>query len=168
MPLKLLKNIWKSNQNGLGFYCVNIFKTQKLNPTLKYLLESNVLNDEQFGNVENKITSNSSEIYGPLILIKIEESDFKTLNFQELKYEIIEYWKDENWGTDLPIFKENFELALSDIAEFDFENREYYYINIEKIDSKKITEPNFFTYLICIISTLKNSDKIITMTFGLD
>lgn len=132
------------------------------------MLESHILNDEQFGNAEMEIISNFSEFYGLLTLNKIEESDFKTLNFKKLKSEIIEYWKDENWGDDSLIFKEDFEFSISYIAEYNVENRKYYYISIEKINSEKLTEPIFFTYLICIISTLKDSVGIIRMTFGLD
>lgn len=168
MPLKLIENIWKSNESGLGFYCVNIFKILKANPSLNYLLNNNILNDEQFGNCQNKVISKSTELYGSIILNKLEETDFQNLSFNELKYEIEKYWKDEDWGVDLQIFKENFELAISNISKYSIEKRKYFLLNTEKIHSEKLTNPNFFTYLVCIISTLKDSNEVITLTFGLD
>jgi len=168
MPLKLIENIWKSNENGLGFYLINIFQKFDTDLSLKNLLQSNILNDTQFGDYKLESIPDPTKVYSSIILDKIEVSDFKILDFQELRNEISEYWTDDNWGADLPIFKENFEIAIKKLYEYSENKRTYYYINIEKINPEKLAKPNFFTYLISIISTLENSDKIITLTFGLD
>ena len=170
MNIKLKTNIWKSDKSRLGFYCVNIFESSEINPKLAKLLESKILKEKEFGPIEtiNKRFKQSSDYYGSIILNKIDSSDFKTLDYNEFKSEVKEYWSDEDWGEDLPIFKKNFELAISDLKQFELSNRNFYYINTEKTDPKKLTNPNFFTYLVCAISTKKNSNKIITLTFGLD
>ena len=170
MNLELKQNIWKSDESGLGFYCVNIFECSEKKPELKELLENGILKEKEFGPISTmkKELKESADYYGSILLNKIEISDFKTLNFCDLNSEFQEYWKDEDWGEDLPIFKKNFELAISNLDKFELSNWNFYYINAEKTDSEKLTDPNFFTYLICVISTEKESNKIITLTFGLD
>tara|TARA_R100000306_G_scaffold22765_4_gene26143 strand:- start:119 stop:631 length:513 start_codon:yes stop_codon:yes gene_type:complete len=170
MTLELRQNIWKSDESGLGFYCVNIFECSEKNPELKELLKNRILKEKEFGPIRTmkKVLKEPTNYYGSILLNKIETSDFKTLNFSDLNSEFQEYWKDEDWGEDLPIFKKNFELAISSLNRFELSIRNFYYINAEKTDSEKLTDPNFFTYLVCVISTEKESNKIITLTFGLD
>jgi len=170
MNLELKQNIWKSDKSGLGFYCVNVIESSNIDTNLTELLQSNILKEKEFGPIETirKELKGPTNYYGSFLLNKISTSDFKTLDFNGLESEIAEYWKDEDWGEDLQIFKKNFELALSNLDEFDLSKRTFYYINAEKLDSDKLTDPNFFTYLVCVISTEKESNKIITLTFGLD
>jgi len=170
MKIELKQNIWKADDSGLGFYCVNIFECSQDCPNLMELLKNEILKEKEFGPIQTmkKELKESTDYYGSILLNEINTSDFKSLNFNQLKSEITEYWKDEDWGEDLPVFKANFELAISNLNEFELSNRTFYYINAEKTDSKKLTEPNFFTYLVCIISTEKESNNIITLTFGLD
>lgn len=170
MKFELKQNIWKSDESGLGFYCLNIFECSVKSPELKDLLKNKILKEKEFGPIKTmkKELKEPTDYYGSFLLKEIEISDFKTLNFNELNSEINEYWKDEDWGEDLPIFQKNFELAISNLNEKDLSNRIFYYINAEKIDSKKLTIPNFFNYLVCVISTEKESNEIITLTFGLD
>ena len=170
MNLELKQNIWKSDESGLGFYCVNIFECSEKNPELKELLKNNILKEKEFGPIKTmeKELKEPTDFYGSILLNKIDISDFKKLDFSDFNSEFQKYWKDEDWGEDLPIFKKNFELAISNLDKFELSNRNFYYINAEKIDSEKLTNPNFFTYLVCAISTEKESNKIITLTFGLD
>jgi hypothetical protein len=170
MNLELKQNIWKSDKNGLGFYCVNVIESSTNNPNLSELLQSEILKENEFGDVKsmNKSSKDDSNHYGAFLMDKINQSDFEKFDFNGLKDKIAEYWTDEDWGADLPIFKKNFDLVLSDLNKFELSTRNFYYINAEKTDSKKLTDPNFFTYLVCIISTEKESNKIITLTFGLD
>lgn len=170
MNIELKQNIWKSDESGLGFYCLNIYECSTKNPDLKELLKNEILKEKEFGPIETmkKELKEPTDYYGSILLKEIETSDFKALDFNGLKSEISEYWKDEDWGEDLSIFQKNFELAISDLKKLNLSNWKFYYINTEKMDSKKLTDPNFFTYLVCAISTEKNSNKIITLTFGLD
>jgi hypothetical protein len=170
MKIELKRNIWKSDESGLGFYCVNIFECSQDSPNLMDLLENEILKEEEFGPIgtTKKESKEPTDYYGSILLNKINTSDFRTLHFNDLKSEMKEYWKDEDWGEDLPVFKANFELATSNLNEFELSNRTFYYINTEKIDSKKLTDPNFFSYLVCVISTEKESNNIITLTFGMD
>ena len=170
MNLELKQNIWKSDKSGLGFYCVNVIESSTNNPNLSELLKSEILKEHEFGDVKSMESNlkNNPNYYGAFLMDKINESDFEEYDFNGLKSKIGEYWKDENWGEDLPIFKKNFELAISDLNQFELSTRNFYYISAEKTDSEKLTDPNFFTYLVCVISTEKESNKIITLTFGLD
>ncbi|MFD2562631.1 hypothetical protein [Aquimarina rubra] len=170
MNLELKQNIWNSDESGLGFYCVNIFECSEKNPVLKKLLKNEILKEKEFGPIKSmkKELKEPTDYYGSILLNKIDVSDFKALDFNSLNLELQEYWKDEDWGEDLPIFKKNFDLAISNLNKFELSNRNFYYINAEKIDSDKLTDPNFFTYLVCVISTQIESNKIITLTFGLD
>ncbi len=170
MNLELKQNIWKSDKNGLGFFCVNIFEYVQDSPSLIELLQNEILKEKEFGPIESmkKELIEPTNYYGSFLLNKISSSDFKTLNFNELESEITEYWKDEDWGEDLSVFKKNFELALSNLNGFDLSKRTFHFINAEKLELDKLTDPNFFTYLVCAISTEKESKKIITLTFGLD
>lgn len=154
----------------MGFYCINIFQSSVIYPNLKELLNNNILKEEELCDVSHsrKEKKMNSEYYGAFIKNKIYESDFIKLNFEALKSKISEYWQDVNWGSDLPIFKKNFDLALSDLRDFDLNNKEYYYIEIEELNPDKIIDPNFFVYLVCVISIEEKSNKIITLTFGLD
>lgn len=170
MNFELKQNIWKSDKSGLGFYCLNIFECSAKNPDLEELLTNNILIEKEFGPLKiiKKELREPTDYYGSILLKEIEASDFKALDFNGLKSEINEYCKDEDWGDDLPIFRTNFQQAIFDLNKLDLSDRNYYYINTEKIDSRKLTEPNFFSYLVCIISTKNESNKIITLTFGLD
>ncbi|MEO0505369.1 MAG: hypothetical protein AAF090_04405 [Bacteroidota bacterium] len=170
MNIELKQNIWKSDESGLGFYCINIYECSKQNPDLEELLKNDILKEKEFGpfeRIKNELRG-PVDHYGPILLKEIEISDFKTLDFNGLKSEINNYWKDEDWGKDLPIFQKNFELAIANLNKLNLSNRKFYYINAEKIDSKKLTEPNFFTYFVCIISTENKTNKLINLTFGLD
>jgi hypothetical protein len=170
MNLELKQNIWNSDESGLGFYCVNIFECSQDSPNLIELLQTKILKEKEFGPIETmkKELKEPTDYYGSILLNKINPSDFKTLNLNELESEINEYWKDEDWGEDLPVFKRNFELAISNLDGIDLSKWTFYYVNSEKLDSEKLADPNFFTYLVCVILTKKESNKIITMTFGLD
>ncbi|MFT5918181.1 MAG: hypothetical protein ACJAWV_003510 [Flammeovirgaceae bacterium] len=170
MKLELKKNIWKSDESGLGFYCLNIFECSEMNPNIKDLLINKILKEKEFGSIENINTESKepTDYYGSIFLNKIQPSDFKVLNFKQFKSEIKEYWKDEDWGEDLPIFKNNFELAISVFNQIELSTRNFYYINAEEIDSEKLVHPHFFTYFVCIISTQKESNKIFILTFGID
>lgn len=169
MNLELYKNIWESD-SGLGFYCVNIIRSSKPNPSLTELLRTDILKEREFGDIStrNKILKGSARYYGPLLKNKINESDFKKLTFPELESEIEIYWRDENWGEDLPVFKKNFRKAKANLHDCNLENRIFYLANADMLSSEKLTDPNFFTYFVCIISTEPNSNDIITLTFGLD
>ena len=69
---------------------------------------------------------------------------------------------------DLLIFKKNFELALLSLDEFELSNRTFFYISADEISPEKLTEPNFFSYLVCVIAIERYSNKVITLTFGSD
>jgi hypothetical protein len=170
MKIELKQNIWNSDKSGLGFYCINIFECSEKEPDLKVLLKNEILKEKELGPVKTmkKELDEPTNYYGSILLEKIYSSDFKKLDFSGLKSEIEEYWKDEDWGEDLPIFKNNFDLAISDLIEINLSIRDFYYVNTEKINSEKLTNPNFFTYFVSIISIEKKSNKIITLTFGLD
>ena len=170
MDIKLKENIWKSDKSFLGFYCVNIFECSEMNTNLERLLKYKILKEIDFGPIKTmrENIEEPTNYYGSFLLDKICSTDFKALDFDGLKAEIREYWKNEDWGNDLPIFKTNFELALSNLKEFDLKNRKYFYLNAEKLDSNKLINPIIYAYLICIISTKPESNKIITLTFGLD
>jgi len=170
MNLELKQNIWNSDESGLGFYCLNIYECSTKNPDLKELLKNEILKELEFGPIDTMKSElkEPTDYYGSILLKEIDTSDFKTLDFNGLKSEISGYWKDENWGEDLPVFQKNFELAISDLNKLNLSNRNFYYINAGKIDSKKLADPNFFAYLVCIISTENKSNEIITLTFGLD
>lgn len=170
MRFKLKQNIWKPNENGLGFYCVNVIESTKTNPSLTELLKYNILKQEEFGDVKtmSKIINNFPNYYGSFLIDKIEISDFQSLNWNGLKSEISAFYEDGEWGEDLPIFKKNFELAFLNQTDSNLSKQTFYYINAEKTDSNKLANPNFFSYLICIICTKKESNIINTLTFGLD
>ena len=170
MNIELKQNIWKSDKSALGFFCVNIFECSERNPGLNKMLQNKILKEINFGPIETMRESikEPTGYYGSLLLNKICSTDFKTLDFGRLKSEIREYWKNEDWGNDLPIFKKNFDLAISSLTEFDLENRKYFYLNAEKLNKDKLDDSNFYAYLVCIISTKLESNKIITLTFGLD
>ncbi|POY40034.1 hypothetical protein C3L50_09455 [Flavobacterium alvei] len=53
MELKLLKNIWKTDESYLGFYCTNIFQSSVIYPNLKELLNNNILKEEEFCDVSH-------------------------------------------------------------------------------------------------------------------
>lgn len=168
MELKLLNNIWKSSKSYFGFYCVNIYQVNAVNTTLSILLDLNILNDNHLRDISVRQSENPSISYGPIVLSKLSSKNFKEINYDELKLEISNYWKDENWGSDLLVFKENFEEALKDILPYLPQDRIYYYLNVEKIDVEILENPNFYSYFVTIISTLKDSEEVIVMTFGID
>ena len=170
MNIELKENIWKSDESALGFYCVNIFECSEKNPELSKMLQNRILKEIDFGPIETmrKSVKEPTDYYGSVLLNQISALDFKKLNFDGLKSEIQEYWKDDDWGDDLPIFKKNFDLAISELTGLDLEARDFYYLNAEKLESDKIDDPNFYIYLVCIISTKPESNEIITLTFGLD
>ncbi|HMB64716.1 MAG TPA: hypothetical protein VKN36_16665, partial [Eudoraea sp.] len=161
MNLSLRQNIWKSDESGLGFYCVNIIESSLVNPDLKELLKSDILKEREFKEISSisKVLQGNPKYYGAFLKEKIDVTDFEKLDFDGLKHNLSEYWKDKNWGDDLPIFRKNFELAASHLDSFELSNRTFYLINAEKIDLTKLMDPNFFTYFVCIISTEPKSDK---------
>lgn len=170
MDIKRTHNIWKLDESGLGFYCVNTFQCSWRNPNIKALLRYKILKEEQFGHpdYEEYCSKNLDNIYGPILLNEILPSDFLALSFDELKSEIEDFWNDEDWGEDLPIFKKNFNQVISDLENENLSERKFYYVNMDRLPQAKLIAPHFFDYLVCIIATKKNSYEVITMTFGLD
>lgn len=169
MYLELEKNIWEVK--SLGFYCINIFKCSENNPNLKNLLSNNVLNENEFGPVDRLKKEIHQEIpnyYGAFQLDLISESDFISFDFESFLFQIKKYCSSEEWGEDLPVFENNFKSAISKLKNYNLNSFKYYYLDMEKIDDKKLIDPNFFIYLICIIAIETNSNKVITLTFGFD
>ena len=169
MNLELQQNIWKADANGIGFYCLNIFECSQINPDIQELLQNEILKDNEFGQIEMMPKAiNENEYYGCFNLKKLNPSDFEALDFYSFKTKIEEFWNDDDWGEDLPIFKKYFKEALEKLNQFDLTNRKFYYINAHTTDSEKLKDLNFYTYLVCAISTSRESNKVITMSFGLD
>lgn len=171
MQLKLTHNIWKSDEKGLGFFCINTFSSSVKNPNLEELLKAHILNSAEFRTIqeiEKEVRVISTENYGAIIIDKIEKSDFKELDYVQLISEIEKFCQDENWGEDLEVFKKNFKNAIFCFSDDDLKKRKFYYLNTEELNSEKIANPNFFTYLICFISTSTEDNEVVCFTFGAD
>jgi len=160
---------FKLDQNYLGFFSWNLFESEFSENSFEKVLNSKLLNDK-FDNLkknELRISKINETNFGPFDTNKLTENDFIKLNYTELITEIEKYWKDENWGNDLPIFKENIKYVFNKL-EFELGEKEFYYINMETTNNQKLINPNFYSYFVSIISIEKNSNKIITTYYGLD
>ena len=166
---KKIDGEFKNDLNYLGFFCWNLFESDFHEIKLENILNAELLNEE-FDNLkknENIISKIKSSTFGPFDIHKLTKKDFTKLNHIELITEIDNYCKDENWGNDLPIFKDNIKYVFNKL-EFNLSEKEFYYINMETTDNQKLINPNFWSYFVAIISIEKNSNKIITSYFGLD
>ena len=166
---KKIDGQFKNNLNYLGFFNWNLFESNFPEIKLDNVLNAKLLNEEfdKLKKDEIAISKIKSPTFGPFDIHKLTEDDFIKFNHIELITEINNYCKDENWGNDLPIFKDNIKYVFNKL-EFDLSEKEFYYINMETTNSQKLINPNFWTYFVAIISIEKNSNKIITSYFGLD
>ena len=99
----------KANEDGMGFYCLNIFKCSQHNPAVDELLQHEILKDNQFGYREMMSeVGEEDRQYGCFNFKKINSSDFEVLNFIRFKSKVEKFWKGDDCGEDLPIFKKYF------------------------------------------------------------
>ncbi|MEO1487562.1 MAG: hypothetical protein AAFU57_17635 [Bacteroidota bacterium] len=170
MTLSLAKNIWNANEDGIGHSCINIYEGSSKNPKLWELLEAGILKEKHYGDVtlKNKALKGSQKVYGPLVLEKIDKFDFKQLTYDLLIKEFEDFCREDDWGDDLDVFHKNFEIAICDLNEFDLTSRDFFLINTQATSNKKLLDPNFYAYFVCVISTQAGSNIILTLTFGLD
>ena len=143
---------------------MNIIETSIEIPSLNQLLKSDILKEEWFGDFSSKNKLDwlrDVNFYGPLLKSQLIEQDFQELTFSKFIEEVENYWKEDDWGDDLPIFKKNFHAAIKLLKNYDLENRLFYYLNMEDLEQGKLEEyNNGYYYFICAISILKRSNKV--------
>ena len=61
---------------------------------------------------------------------KLKESDFRLYNQMELMDELERYAEDDDWGTDLPFYRESIELVGARLATANYD--ELVYLNIDE------------------------------------
>ncbi len=176
-----------------GFFILNEFKSESNNPTLKSIIESDLLNEDYFSTEEQKketqkqldqmisyakmkgayeVNENEQiELYGPILKDKLHSSDFIKLDFKSYLTKIQSYimeWTDENWSYLVEGFQELHQKALSELENHSAEKRTYYFLDAERIDKNKLYEVNWYDYFFTVVSTLENADDLLIMNFGND
>jgi len=176
-----------------GFFILNEFKSESKNPTLKSIVESNLLNEDYFSTEEQKketqkqldrmisyakmkgayeVNENEQiELYGPIIKDRLRSSDFIKLDYKSYLTKIQSYimeWTDENWSYLVVGFQELHQKALAELKNKSAEKRTYYFLDAELIDKEKLYEVNWYDYFFTIISTLENSNDLLIINFGND
>jgi hypothetical protein len=176
-----------------GFFILNEFKSESNNPTLKIIIESDLLNEDYFSTEEQKketqkqldrmisyakmkgayeVNENEQvELYGPILKNKLHSSDFIKLDFKSYLTKMQSYimeWTDENWSYLVEGFQELHQKALSELEKQSAEKRTYYFLDAELIDKEKLYEVNWYDYFFTVISTLENSNDLLIINFGND
>nr|WP_295707010.1 hypothetical protein [uncultured Lacinutrix sp.] len=176
-----------------GFFILNEFKSESKNPTLKNIIESDLLNEDYFSTEKQKketqkqidrmisfakmqgayeVNKNEQiELYGPMLKDKLRSSDFIKLDFKSYLTKIQSYimeWTDENWNDLVEVFQKFHQIALAELKNKSAEKRTYYFLDAEQIDKEKLYEVNWYEYFFTVISTLENSDDFLIMNYGND
>lgn len=176
-----------------GFFILNEFKSESKNPTLKSIIESDLLNEDYFSTEEQKketqkqfdqLTSyakmvgaykvdenDQTELYGPILKDKLRSSDFIKLDYKSYLTKIQSYimeWTDENWSYLVEGFQELHQKALAELKNKSTEKRTYYFLDAELIAKEKLYEVNWYDYFFTVISTLENSNDLLIINFGND
>lgn len=141
-------------ENYLGFYEFSIFEYFSEKLLIDDILKSNILSEE-----------NRNGEFGPFKIELLKSNDFQKIDFVELNKLLEDYYKDENWGVDLEVFKSNVKKAFEKI---NLENLEIYFINIETARTEIKPEYNFWSYFIGLICINRDEKKIIKLYFGED
>jgi hypothetical protein len=153
MKINRLENFF-DNQTDFGFYGFEIFELNTEEIYFQNLIRSDILSDE-----------NNIGEFGPFKIDMLSVDDFEKINYTELNKILKEYYQDENWGSDLKIFKANVIKALDYLK---IEKDEINYINLDKVRTELKPDYNFWSYFVGIISINRIDKKITKLYFGLD
>ncbi|MCX7552100.1 hypothetical protein [Xanthomarina sp. F2636L] len=185
MKLKHIEHEMKIIETN-GFFVFNILESEHLNPTISDLLESNLLNEAYFYPKEeikrrkqewNEIFGPHSEetdilkIYGSILQDRIDSTDFYELNYKEYLEKIDNYlseWSDEVVPYLFNTLKSHHFYSIEKLKSENPEKRKFFFMDDEFVEKSKQSETNIYEFFFTIISTLKNSNRIIVMNFGYD
>ena len=175
-----------------GFLVYNEFTADRINPTLKEIIDADLLNEDYFNNEAhkkviqeqlNKFVSmgksngsylgedKKSEPYGPLLKNKIQNSDFLKLDYPSYLNKMVYYiklWTDNGWTDLVEALIEFHQSALEQLIHMSPDKREYYFLDADFVKEDKLFEVNWYAYFSTVISTLSNSDTVVIMNFGND
>ncbi len=176
-----------------GFFILNEFKSESNNPTLKNIIESDLLNENYFSTEEQiketqkqldqmisyakiagayEVNKNEQiELYGPILKDMLSSSDFIKLDFKSYLAKIQSYimeWNGKNWNYLVEGIQEFHQKALAELKNKSAEKRIYYFLDAERIDKEKLYEVNWYDYFFTVVSTLENSDDLLILNFGND
>ena len=158
----------------LGYCRCNVFQTDS-HFSLSDVFSTSLLSDkyDQFiiEMYQERGISIAELIYdfGPFDLAKTNINDFKKFSYAELLRELNEYWTDETWGEDLSLFKKNFDKVISFLKNYELENREFYYLNLEQARKEILPFPEgIWIYFVGIFSLDIENQNLIVMCFGND
>ena len=175
---KLIKNIFKA-KDGLGFYCYNVFEVVKSdifqkeeNSLLDRVIRAPFFSDDYIRPKEKikelEFLNLTREEHCSLLIPKIDHADFMKLDLDRFKEEILIYQMEDNWGEDLPVFKDLFNDSLSHLVNDLKGDESIFYLNSEKIPKHKKLELNYYVYHISVVIPVKSTRKVILIDYGLD
>jgi hypothetical protein len=106
MEVHHLNHVFEVDPSNLGFYNYDIFEMRSETISLKNILKSDILKDGK-----------KSLQFGPLNLSLLSNNDFTKIQFSDLDGILEKYYKDENWGEDLKIFKQNVNTVFKELKK---------------------------------------------------
>ena len=167
MKISLDNHYWKvDTESYLGFVSVNLYDIDELPFDLSKGLVNGILNENHFGKDPNPNLKPAS-YYGSLDLKKVSADDFTLCSTTELNDLFAQYFSEPDWGKKcLEAFKANKKAADHFLSSKSFISDKHYFLCKEWIDESKLTELDFFDYLVCTISPFKN--KVAVCTYGVD
>ena len=175
---QLIKNIFRT-KDALGFFCYNTFEIHRPdlfkldeNALLDTIIKSPIYSGEfiqpKEGILKLGINDFNRKEHGSLLISEIGHSDFLKLDLNGFKEAISLYQMDEDWGEDLPVFKELFNESISILKQDIEETESIFYLNSEKVDKCKKTEFDYFIYHISVVIPLRTANQVVLIDYGLD
>ena len=160
------KHVWSADEkSALGFMCINVYEKERGDFDLIKEIQNGLLNENHFGKSLEEQNSNES-IYGSIHLMKLEESDFSYVDSIELEKLFLKLWSEDDWGVDLPLFKQNYIKTKEYFDSIKFKSEKHFFLNKGWLKKDKIIDPDFYGYLTVVISI--TNDEIGIATFGMD
>ena len=88
-------------------------------------------------------------------------------NQMELMDELERYAEDDDWGTDLPFYRESIELVGARLATANYD--ELVYLNIDEPQLPTwVVQPQVYSYYICVLGVDRKNEELLVLDLGGD
>ncbi len=151
----------------LGFYSAAIFTAFAPGPTLGALVQADVLRDRNFDDRED-IGDRKQAWYGPLLPGGLREADFYRGDYSGFQAVMQQYVRDEHWGEDLPVFKQNLATCLNYLDPSFREGATYVTLTMEGLRPELLSPEHFFAYYVWIIVSHPEELEVYAFQLGED